>query len=393
MRIPKIVENTKDKKSKAMAEQQDAAMKYPKPKILLVDVEEEAVKLLQKAGWNAVSGTFGRPYKVQKGDGFFPVIVSYSLPNYSEQEIVVVDLYKEDVADRPEGEKHVPDGEGDLWAKCNTGKIDPRIRSMLTVRASFDKILYSGGIFVVFADCKKGQYLVSARKPYNELRDVTPFNADIWDFLTTFQNIDIVNSNGVETFPVTNTDIGTLLAAHLKDSHYRCTLKYFSQWAGNTKKIARNKFGETVGLVHSEGKGTIIVLPQISDKPNFLLKLIGELLPQIVPQLFPALEESRWLHRSNYELPRVIELETQKRVIEKNAQEEIAALSQEVRKERVLFGWIHDLLTGDDQPLVEAVKKALEMFGFQKVVDVDDERDKEGKSRREDLQIHDQTPH
>ena len=60
--------------------------------------------------------------------------------------------------------------------------------------------------------------------------------------------------------------------------------------------------------------------------------------------------------------------------------------------ERTSHGWIHDLLTGTDVQLVSAVKKALEQLGFKEVRDVDEERDKEGKTRREDLQIHDSLP-
>ena len=51
-----------------------------------------------------------------------------------------------------------------------------------------------------------------------------------------------------------------------------------------------------------------------------------------------------------------------------------------------------DLLTGTDSQLVDAVKASLRKLGFTKLVDVDEERDKEGKARREDLQIHDSSP-
>lgn len=393
IRMPKKADNTKGKKSNPVAEQEEPAMKYPKPKILLVDVEDEAVKALQKAGWNAVSGTFGRPYRVEKGDGFMPVIVNYSLPNYSEQEIIVIDLCKKEIADGPEGEKHVPDGERDLWAKCNRGRIDPRVRAMLNVRDSFDKILQNDGVFIVFAECKIEQNLMFAINKYNELRNVEPFEADIWDFLTEFQHLRVMAADGLEIVPVTDNAIGNLLSEHLKDADYRCVLEYYPPWVSKTtKKIALNKFGETVGLVHSEDKGTIIVLPQISNKRQFLLKLLGELLPEVMPEFFPNLEEGRWVHRIEYELPKVIEFEAQKTEVEKKAKAEIDALAQEVTKERDLLGWMHDLLTGTDQTLVEAVKKALHVLGFQKVADVDAERDKAGKSRREDLQIHDQKP-
>ncbi|MEK6409496.1 MAG: hypothetical protein AABN34_21435 [Acidobacteriota bacterium] len=53
---------------------------------------------------------------------------------------------------------------------------------------------------------------------------------------------------------------------------------------------------------------------------------------------------------------------------------------------------MHLLLTGQDKELVEAVKGALAALGFEKVIDVDEERDEQAQSRREDLQIHDASP-
>ncbi len=91
-------------------------------------------------------------------------------------------------------------------------------------------------------------------------------------------------------------------------------------------------------------------------------------------------------------MPRVIQLRTKQAEIEQRAKSEITALDDDVSRERAANGWLHDLLTGTDAQLVEAVKKALASVGFISVVDVDEERDREGKSRREDLQIQDVSP-
>jgi len=392
IRVPGKLEKTTSKKSGPTEERQQVAIKHPKPKILLVDIYDAVVIRLQKAGWNADNGTFGRPYKVKKEDGFVPVIVNYSLPNFNEQEIIIIDLYKDDVADGPENEKHVPNSERDIWAKCNKGWVDPRFRSMISSRAAFDKILSNGGIFIVFADSNKDQSLLSARSD-RRLYDEKQFDADIWDFLSELKSLQVRDSAGEEMKSVKADPIGILLNEHLANGSYRCTFEYGWDWnADDTKIIAVNKYGEAVALVHFHQKGIILIFPQINDKASFLLKLIEEILPQVSPGLFPTLEVGRWIHMNAYELPRVLELETQKLEIEKRAKEKIEELSRDVRKEREQFGWIQDLLTGHDQLLVEAVKKAVYLLGFQNVVDVDAERDKEGKSRREDLQIHDQSP-
>src|SRR5436190_7067769 len=71
---------------------------------------------------------------------------------------------------------------------------------------------------------------------------------------------------------------------------------------------------------------------------------------------------------------------------------EIAEIEETIRTERDQNRWLHDLIVETDQALVEAVKKAFEVVGFVKIIDVDKERDREGKTRREDLQVHDKSP-
>ena len=57
--------------------------KYPKPKILLIDLPSECIDNVISAGFNASAGTFGSPYKVKLGDGYQPVIGKPFLPNYA----------------------------------------------------------------------------------------------------------------------------------------------------------------------------------------------------------------------------------------------------------------------------------------------------------------------
>src|SRR5690242_4694117 len=79
------------KKPKKPEPQQDAPakvgdvieVKYPKPKILVLDLEDEVTEQLAKSGRNVTKGTFGRPYKVGKSSSCMPVIVKFSAPNYS----------------------------------------------------------------------------------------------------------------------------------------------------------------------------------------------------------------------------------------------------------------------------------------------------------------------
>lgn len=139
-------------------------------------------------------------------------------------------------------------------------------------------------------------------------------------------------------------------------------------------------------------KGTVIVVPQIEDKAGFLEILFTEILPELAPHLFPGIVRGKWVHQPEYELPRVLELQNAREELERRAKNELDGLEQQIEQERTNHGWLHELITGTDSELVESVKQALCKLGFQRVVDVDEERDKEGVARREDLQIHDTSP-
>lgn len=71
---------------------QEPELKYPKPKILLVDMPEETAPILKNMGFNVHSGSLGSIYKVPSGTHYEPIMGDPSLPNYTEQEFVIVDF-------------------------------------------------------------------------------------------------------------------------------------------------------------------------------------------------------------------------------------------------------------------------------------------------------------
>jgi len=73
--------------------------KFPKPKVLLVDLPREVQDAILAAGFNAQAGTFGRPYKVPARDSYVRMNADARLPNYHEQEIIIIDLTLPETSD------------------------------------------------------------------------------------------------------------------------------------------------------------------------------------------------------------------------------------------------------------------------------------------------------
>lgn len=391
-------DKTKNNKEPALdkpnvAEKDLPNLKHIKPKILFVDLPGKCSQALINKGFNVTNGTLGKPYKVEKSSKYLQVKCEKSIPNQSEQEIIVIDLLCETADSEAKGEVMRPASELDIWAKCDRGVIDPRVVNACFAADDFGRILDSGGAFVIFLDRNYFINLVYGKIEYGNLSIEKELNWNTLGFLEALKDLVITNDNGEEMFiSDKNTSLGKLLDEHLENGKFFCTIQdryNRSTWS----PIAKNKHGDVIALEKSlDNGGTIILLPQIANKSEFLVKFFTSVLPETCPKLFPSIEKGKWCHKKEYELKNVLSILEEKSELERETKLKLINLDRQLVHERNLNGWIHDLLTGTGDPLVSAVEKALNEIGFQKVIDVDKDRDKAGKSRREDLQILDKSP-
>lgn len=384
----------------ATSESQDQP-RYPKPRIMLIDLDEGVASGLQKLGYNVVTGTFGHPYEVPMSDGRLSVIVDARLPSFEEQEIVVIDLFPPETMAGPPGEKHVSEGELDFWASCSRGKIDPRPVIMSQVRDSFDRILNHGGFFVVFAMPRIKQNLIWGRiGPRGGLIIKDKLDFDNWCFLSTLSSdhLKVKSSQGTEiTMARKDAPIYATLNRYLRELHYFCT--FDQDWRLDEKRwlpLGVNKYGQTVSALLGpyEGKGGMLIVPQTTDKPGFIRNLLEEAIPELCPHLFPHIEGVRWVERPEYELVSVLDLKDEKERARRETEQRLAELDRQIEEERSELAFLHDILRTSGDDLVKAVAKCLHFIGFQNVVDVDQLKAETGDTspKQEDLQILDQSP-
>lgn len=376
------------------------SIKYPRPNILLIDLDAATKTSLQAEGYNVSSGSFGVPYKVPKSDKLIPVIANGDLTKstVSEQDIVIVDLVPGEALDEIEGEKHTSQGEDDWWASCSRGVVDPRPRLMAYLQQDFNRIVEHGGMFVVFADCRREQDLFWGHyeSGYGFVNNLK-LTFDNWSFLESLSTYYLnVNHDQGKNISVVEADssLRTVLSKYARKTQFLCTLQgtIKEQWYS----IAENKYGASIAgvLVPANSKGLVLILPQFQDKPSFLSALLREALPEIIPDLFPYVEGARWVQRPEYELPKILELKHQIEEVETDAKKRVTELEQNIETERNEASYQHALISATGRPLVLAVKKTLETLGFESVVDVDEETEESNDSGflNEDLHIHDGSP-
>lgn len=391
----------KDMKEKS---QVDKIVKYQHPKILLVDVEQSVGPALKQRGYNVAIGSLGTPYRVPVNKAQFPVFSKPVLPfDYKEHEIVVIDLhYKAKAEPARLEEVKVAEEVNTWWVSHEHGLVNPRILTGYQLREDFDRILDTGGVFVIFANSLEvetfqwghfyGHMFVAQGRSEN---------ISNWDMLslTSDRNISIGGDHG-STIALSE-DISRLkilsriLLQHLDGVSYDCTigLKY-SRDKNTWMTLLKNKFGDSVGSVFlpdENRNGYIFIFPNILNKTSFVLDFIHELLPEVVPGLYPETDKNSWTESPEYQLTQVTRVKEQIVEIQKKRDSEIASLQESMIQEQAKYAHLYHLVTETGDALVVAVHSTLKTLGFSDVINVDDEIAHQGMQgrNREDLRIHD----
>lgn len=384
------------------------SVKYPKPKILLIDLKDDSKDVLKSAGFKVENGKFGVPYRTQKSETYEPVVLDYDLPNFAEQEVVIIDLLPFTTKESPDQITEPVDGDYDYWAKKNFGVIDPRNSTMHQIHTSFDKIASHGGLFIIFADRRLPNTTCLATQTSRGL-DIIREEIDNWSFLTPVGK-ERFNINSIDGLEITVSEKKNLLVdvieAHLQDAHFTCNFEplghfesrariyhnneYYKRWVS----LAFDKYSKPVAGVFvpdDEYKGWILILPQLKAKSSFLLDLLQNVFPQLQPQLFPYSENKAWIDRDEYKSRSILDMESRIETIKQEANKEITSIKEQIKAEGERFAYLNNLLTETDAQLVTAVKTAFEVIGFTQVIDLDEVLNEKGIANQndEDLQILD----
>lgn len=293
-------------------------------------------------------------------------------------------------------------GAKDVWASNQRGIVDPRPRVMASARTSFDRILGSGGVFVIFSEpILHQEHRLARASEYHGLYDDRPLEIDNWSFLSILDTdcLEKEQCSGNEVQEDKNSNaVSKLLAKYLSGARYCARLHptykldkdsggpiYFS--------IAQNKFGESVAgvIVMPDAKGTVFLLPHVANKSELIVEFVESLLPALHPHLYPFDEKNNWLHDPAYEHPAVLEMRLQQQQLMRQADLAVAAIEKDIDEERNRLSFLHGLLTGSGDALVADVATVLKTLGFKDVIDADSTLE-ETANKQEDLQVHDTSP-
>lgn len=366
---------------------QRKSSRFSKPRILLLDLGDEEDRALREAGFSVEVGSFGRSYEVQAQSAFRPVVLTHHLPSgYGESELVVIDLADNlPIENGPVGIVPV-ENKVYWWASCEDGVVDPRLVTMRLIRDRFDRMLQHGGVFVVFGERRWNPPFrnTSYSRNYGFASDKKEYLSN-WGFLSTFEGLRVNGDNGTEIGPSevkveAIKPLSRLLQRYLPGCTYTCTYDAAQpgSWMRPEKhrwmSLAKNKFGKDVAALigpDEQEPGLVVLLPRLDKQHSFLKELVSDVLPDLVPNIFPEHQSVRWQSLPEYQTPRVLGLAAAIDKARQEYEEAVRLLEEEIETERASTEHLTQLLTETDAALVTAVKVTLEKLGFDDVQDAD----------------------
>jgi hypothetical protein len=384
--------------------------KYARPKILVADAPDVAAGLRER-GYAAESGSFGQPVAFQDSAGYSPLNLSFDLPGFTEQEIIVADLAGPEPVPANRQAILPASGVPALWASKVGGLVDPRAAAMTRVQKDLDRIYRHGGVFIIFGAPRVDPNVILATldrsgtlvpcDPSGALAGYAPrrMEADNWNLLSDLRWLQVRSDTGQE-MDVADNGFARLLGIenYFKAGRFECVTEPMWSLTKRWVTLAVNKYGDPVAGVilpdleeQEQTTGLIFVFPQVERRADLVIELVDRVLPSMAPRLFPDADGSRWTRLPEYDLPGIGELRNEINQVEGAARARVRELEEQIKAERSRFGFLHDLLTTTDDDLVQAVIRALEVIGFKDVRDADADAKSAGETGplREDLRIMD----
>lgn len=355
-----------------------ANVKYPKTKILLVDVDESAQKKLVYDGFNIELGTFGYAYPSYNGEECY---LNGDIGTLDGVDIVVVSLYNLHEASEFPYTKHQQEfGVVDRTYMASNKKnyFDGRLAYAHSLKGSFEKFVSNGGVLIVFLDYYwKEIYNVQGNRDRDEIYSNIGWLPGYLEY-TSCDVGSSVNFNE-ELFKKINTSF--------VDSGDVIEYGFIFEEVDKENTLITNRYGESISFIEHIDDGNIILMPKFENMYGIISKILKNFLPEIKNELFPDFVQNSWLNQDEYIFNTVKQLMNEKDDVLNKLEKEKRRLDELIDEERKKTEFLTDILIsqGTGEFLSSRVVEVLRFIGYTNVIDMDEVNI--GKPPQEDLRI------
>lgn len=360
--------------------------KYSRPHICCFDLEEADSSLISEAGYTVFSGSLGPCVRVKPNyrDGV-QCLPNFDIPkNLHEYDILIFDLNSNKIIDynpKHHTREYVTSSKSYFFL-CSHPKtiFDPRPYTGSLLAPEIRNLQNRDSIVIVFADqLNEIEYEIVEDSGFAyQASDSLKHNN--YSFLLDHLEF-LKNKHGTRFVPNTKSRyLGPLLKKYFDQMEYHLIFYHPTIWkvGANVPRedfvpLLYNDDGEIVSFLKISDKQRLYVFPDIKEKGKFLKELFEEVLPGLIPELFPDHQMAFWTEEEEYFLPNTRTLlEERSRMLAKHEQE-IEGISRRIEENTAKYNFLHRMLIETGDILVDHVKFFLEWLGFKNIVVPDDE--------------------
>lgn len=371
-----------------------------RPRICCIDIGNEIISALKQNGANIYEGTLGAKIKIpnSRHHDNHVLLLKYDFPpNLHEYDIFIIDLNRFSTIDY-KSEDHtrkMHSGKSSLSLLSSHPEtlFDPRPLSSLILGNQLRQISNRKYLVLAFSseayEIEYDSVLISENgyeRQGTESHNIYSF----WDNIPTSDS-----KYGEELFiGQMREDMYSLLDKFKSGIFYNQTFYHPITWTNSGSELNSRYFplytnlnGDIVSFMESRELETLILLPQIEDKKNFILEFIYKVAPSIIPELFPYSTTFGWKDQPEYWLPKHADLIQENKIIQTEFEKQLKENQHKIENNFKKYSFLHNILTETGEELVTALIKYFKWLEFENIENVDEANSNLG-ILEEDIQIN-----
>lgn len=362
--------------------------------ICLFDLREEA-EILKEYGFQVFEGSLGNPIQIPNkhhGDSE-NCLLHYQVPlNLHEFNIFIINqAFNERIPYRKED--HVREnysGRNEVFLVCSHPQtlFNPRPLVSHFLGESLGKLTHPFVVISFGGELMEIEYETRTKNANGQLFFET-YKYDNYSYVYGWPNRK--SKYGKKVKVVSENKLTNLLESHKDDFVYHSTFEHPTIYNQTVKPdpnffpLLVNAQDEILAFARVIGKGIWhFFFPEITNKKEFLLEFVTNILPEIAPDIFITNDKFTWLNQERYFVPNHLALIQEKEYLQVQFNKSLESLNAQIELNNVKYDFLHELLIATGDKLVVAVKMLLESIGFSNVKDMDEIAT---RLKEEDLQV------
>lgn len=357
--------------------------------ICILDFQQDDLEKVRSKGFEIYNGSAGTKVEVSYSINIRSryCLLNYNYPsNLHEYDILIVNMISEQLLPYTfeDHQSKIVSTDRDVKFEVSlpTNVFDPRPYSYHILKEKLFEFDSKPRILIVFADkAYETTYQPVLFTLANYTDDINKINISNYSFWTDIP-LDR-QKHGLKSKVIAQGALKKLLQ-DFTELEYHQTFYKESVWSDEEGRIIldpnfipliENNSNEVIAYQYLYEKFVLFVFPDIKKKGEFTTRLLTEVAPQILPDLFSYNNKINWVKDDKYWLPGHEQLLQKKEFEIERHNNELIEIEKSIKSNIGNYKFLHDLITETDDKLVDSVLTILKYLGFDSAKKVDETKE------------------